>query len=256
MICGIKFKDTGKTYYFKNNGLELNKNQTVVVGTEKGEQFGKVVDINVENFKNLDMDSMKDVLRISTKKDYDQYLNNLKDAQKALEFAKNEVTKLAIEMNLVDASYTLDRKQLTFNFIADDRVDFRELVKSLAAKYKARIELHQMGIRDKSRDIGGIGICGHELCCSKIKGGLETISINMAKNQNIALNPTKINGACGRLLCCLAYEDEVYKEHRTLLPKIGEVVKTPNGEGKVVQLDILKKQYTVQIDDDKFTFDI
>ena len=159
-------------------------------------------------------------------------------------------------MRLLDATFTLDRKQLTFNFIADERVDFRNLVKDIAAKYKTRIELHQMGVRDKSKEIGGLGQCGRELCCSKFLNGMETISINMAKNQNIALNPSKINGACGRLLCCLAYEDEVYSEHRKGLPKMGSIVKTDDGEGKVVALDVLNKKYTVNINGDKKDYEV
>lgn len=255
-ICGIKFKDIGKTYYFKYEDLKLNKNLTVVVDTEKGEQFAKVVEPEIDNIKNIDINNMKNVLRVSTKNDYNTYLRNLKDAKEALEFAKKLIVDQNIDMRVLDATFTLDRKQLTFNFIADERVDFRNLVKDIAAKYKTRIELHQMGIRDKSKEIGGLGQCGRELCCSKFLSGMETISINMAKNQNIALNPSKINGACGRLLCCLAYEDDVYSEHRKDLPKIGQNVKTPDGEGRVVNLDVLNKKYVVNIDGDKKEYEI
>lgn len=255
-ICGIKFKDIGKTYYFKYEDLKLNKNLTVVVDTEKGEQFAKVVEPEIDNIKNIDINNMKNVLRVSTKNDYNTYLRNLKDAKEALEFAKKLIVDQNIDMRVLDATFTLDRKQLTFNFIADERVDFRNLVKDIAAKYKTRIELHQMGVRDKSKEIGGLGQCGRELCCSKFLSGMETISINMAKNQNIALNPSKINGACGRLLCCLAYEDDVYSEHRKDLPKIGQNVKTPDGEGRVVSLDVLNKKYVVNIDGDKKEYEI
>ena len=147
---------------------------------------------------------MKSVIRVSTKNDYNSYLKNLRDSSDALRYARKLAQELNLEMRIMDASFTLDRKQLTFNFVADERIDFRNLVKSIAAKYKTRIELHQLGVRDKSKEIGGIGQCGRELCCSSFLNGLETISINMAKNQNIALNPSKINGACGRLLCCLS----------------------------------------------------
>lgn len=254
-ICGIKFKDTGKTYYFKSEGLTLNKNVTVVVDTEKGEQFAKVVETEIKDLKKLDLDKMKSVIRISTKADYNKYLKNLKDAKEALSYAKKIVEEQKIDMRLLDAIFTLDRKQLTFNFIADSRVDFRDLVKIIAAKYKTRIELHQMGVRDKSKEIGGLGQCGRELCCSSFLNCIDTISINMAKNQNIALNPSKINGACGRLLCCLAYEDEVYSCHRTELPKVGDVVKTSDGEGKVVSLDVLNKKYTVNINGEKHEYE-
>lgn len=255
-ICGIKFKDFGKIYYFKNEGLDLKVNLTVVVDTEKGEQFAKVAEVDVENLKNLNMDNMKSVLRISTKNDYSRYMKNLKDAKQALDYAKQLAKEKKLEMRLLDASFTLDRKQLTINFIADSRIDFRDLVKDIASRYKTRIELHQMGVRDKSKEIGGIGQCGRELCCSKFLTCIDTISINMAKNQNIALNPSRINGACGRLLCCLSYEDDVYTEHRDLLPKVGDIINTKDGSGKVVSLDVLNKKYTVLIDGDKKEYEI
>lgn len=255
-IIGIKFKDNGKVYYFKNNDFELKKGITVVVDTEKGEQLAKVYEVNVENIKKLDINTMKEVIRISTKKDYNKYLTNLKDAKEALEYARSVASDLDLDMRLIDASFTLDRKQLIINFLADNRVDFRDLVKEIAAKYKTRIELHQMGVRDKSKETGGLGQCGRELCCSKFLNGIDTISINMAKNQNIALNPSKINGACGRLLCCLSYEDDVYTCHRKELPKMGEIVNTPAGSGKVISLDVLNKKYTVSIDGDKYEYTI
>ena len=253
-ICGVKFKDGGKTYLFKYDEIKLYKNLTVIVDTEKGEQFAKVVDVDVQNLRSLDLDSMKSVIRVSTKNDYNSYLKNLRDSSDALRYARKLAQELNLEMRIMDASFTLDRKQLTFNFVADERIDFRNLVKSIAAKYKTRIELHQLGVRDKSKEIGGIGQCGRELCCSSFLNGLETISINMAKNQNIALNPSKINGACGRLLCCLSYEDDVYTDHRKQLPKVGEVVKTEKGEGKVTNLDVLNKKYYVMIDGEKIEY--
>ena len=255
-IRGVKNKDFGKVYYFKNNGLNLKKDLTVVVDTEKGEQFAKVSETNVLNRKNIDLDTMKNVLRISTKEDYNKYMKNLKDAASALNFSRKLVRDMNLEMRLLDATFTLDKKQLTINFIADSRIDFRILVKEIAAKYKTRIELHQLGVRDKSKEIGGLGQCGRELCCAKFLNGIDTISINMAKNQNIALNPSKINGACGRLLCCLSYEDDVYTEHRSYLPKLGETVTTKDGSGKVVTLDVLNKKYTVLIDGDKKEYEL
>ncbi len=255
-ICGVKFKDYGKTYYFRNDGLILHNKLTVVVETDKGEQFAKICEVNVKNLKNFDVDSLKPILRISTKADYNKYLKNLRDAQEALFYSREEAKRLGLDMHLIDSSFTLDRKQLTINFIADSRIDFRELVKNIAAKYRARIELHQMGVRDKSKEIGGIGHCGRELCCSKFLNRIDTISINMAKNQGIALNPSKINGTCGRLLCCLSYEDEVYSSHRALLPKVGEVIETKDGKGKVVSLDVLNKKYTVLLDGDKKEYEI
>ena len=150
-------------------------------------------------------------------------------------------------MYILDASYTFDRSQLIFKFIANDRVDFRKLAKELASMYKTRIELRQVGVRDKAREIGGCGQCGQPLCCARFLKDMDLVSINMAKNQNIALNPSKINGVCGRLLCCLKYEDENYKECRKCLPKLGSKVMTEKGEGKVISVDVLKKQYEVDI---------
>ena len=149
-------------------------------------------------------------------------------------------------MNIIDASYTHDRTQLLFRFLSDTRVDFRDLARDLASIYHTRIELRQIGVRDKSKLVGGIGCCGQELCCSRFLKNFNSVSIQNAKNQNLALNPSKINGLCGRLLCCLKYEDECYKECRKNLPNIGQIVKTENGEGKVISLDILKKKYKVE----------
>lgn len=254
-ICSVKFNDNGKNYYFKYDDIELKVNLTVVVDTEKGEQFAKVTDVDVQNIKKIDEGKMKSVLRISTKKDYNSYLNNLKLAKEALDYARKLVQDEALDMRIVDATYTLDRKQLMFNFVADERVDFRNLVKDLAFKFKTHIDLHQMGARDKSKEIGGIGPCGRPLCCSSFLNGIESITINMAKNQNIALNPSKINGLCGRLLCCLSYEDEVYCENRSNMPKIGQTIKTDDGEGKVVNIDVLNKKYTVLIGEEKYVYD-
>jgi len=162
-----------------------------------------------------------------------------------------DIFEKELKMKIIDASYTFDRDKLIFRFLADNRVDFRELAKDLAAKYKVRIELRQIGVRDKAKEISGIGPCGRELCCSCfLNNFIDTVSINMAKNQNIALNPNKINGQCGRLLCCLNYEDDVYTENRKDLPNVGDVVKTPNGEGKVVSIDILNKSYVVNVPDE------
>lgn len=256
-VCSVKFKDNGKSYYFKyDDEIKLNKNVTVVVDTEKGEQFAKVNDPDVAEYKTFDIKTMKEVIRISTKKDYSAYMRNTKDAHEALIFAREVAEKNKLEMRFVDANFTLDRKQLTFNFVADERVDFRNIVKEIAAKYKTRIELHQMGVRDNSKEIGGIGMCGRELCCSSFLTGMETISINMAKNQNLSLNPTKINGCCGRLLCCLAYEDEVYSCHREYLPRMNSTINTPDGDGKVVYLDILNKKYTVDIKGEKHEYEV
>lgn len=245
-VCGVIFKENSKVYNFDPKDLTLTVGDYVIVSTERGEQIGKVTTIEDKEIKN----TLKEVIRVASKKDYNQYLLNLKDAKSALQDARTESEKLNLKMQIIDSEFTFDRKQLVLNFIADERVDFRELVKILAGKYKTRIELHQMGVRDKARKVGGIGICGRKLCCAKFLTKMDTISINMAKNQNIALNPSKINGCCGRLLCCLAYEDETYKENKEKLPKIGSKIKIDGETGTVISVDVLSKKYKVSFENE------
>ena len=247
-IYGVNFKNDGKIYHFVAEEMVCPINVTVIVETEKGLQFGKVVK-KIEN-DNIDISDLKKIIRISTKNDYDQYLKNLKEAKEAIKFAKERADFLELNMNIIAANFTFDRKQLLLNFISDTRIDFRELAKALAGKYHTRIELHQVGARDKAKSIGGIGVCGHELCCKRFLKKIDPITMNMAKDQNIALNPNKINGSCGRLLCCLAYEDEVYLEYGKGMPEIGKMVKTEYGVGPVVSLDILNRKYKVSIDNE------
>lgn len=248
-IVGIVFKEKGKIYNFNPNGLNLNKNVTVIVETEKGLQFGKVektkFQIDEQNLKN----PINKVVRISTKKDYLWHLKNKTDAREALKKCKELVKKHNLPMIIIDSNYTFDREQLFFQFTADSRIDFRVLARDLASLYKTRIELRQIGARDKAKEIGGVGVCGRCLCCSKFLNDLDSVSINMAKNQNISLNPNKINGSCGRLLCCLKYEDDNYKSCRKNLPQLGDIVTVEEGSGKVVSLDILKNSYVVFIKD-------
>lgn len=246
-IVGVSFNDNNKQYYFNLNDFSVNINTTVIVETEKGLQFGKVMSYIDDD--NVDPKLLKNVLRITSKKDYLQHLNNIKDAQNALIKAQKLINNMKLNMKLVDANYTFDRNQLIFRFLADERVDFRQLAKELGAMFKTRIELRQIGIRDKAKEIGGIGPCGRILCCSKFLHEFDSVSINMAKNQSLALNPTKINGVCGRLLCCLKYEDSTYTEYRKAMPELGQIVKTPSGSGKVISLDILNKKYKVLVND-------
>ena len=254
-IVSIKFKRDGRSYYFDDDGIELNKEDYVLVDTEKGTQLGIVYDNDVKKDNVNIAFELKKVLKKASEKDYDYYLKNLKDANKVFEDTKKKIEKDEIPMKLIDAMYTFDKKQLIFNFVADDRVDFRDLVKYLAAKYKCHIELHQIGVRDKAKEIGGIGPCGHVLCCKSFKDTMDGISINMAKNQNISLNPTKINGCCGRLLCCLSYEDNVYSEIRQELPKIGDEIKYDSKKCKVTKLDILNKKVYVDYDGEEKVVD-
>lgn len=246
-IVGVSFEDGGQIYYFSPSELQLIINTEVIVETEKGLQFGKVVIENVsKNKKDLNL-PLKKVIRIATEEDKRKHLRNLNDKEKAMEQCRNLIEKHQLDMKLLDASFTFDRKQLLFHFTADGRIDFRDLAKELAALYKTRIELRQIGVRDKARVVGGLGPCGLKLCCSNFLYEFDAVSINMAKNQNIALNPNKINGVCGRLLCCLTYENDNYTEARVGLPEYGQIVNINEGTGKVISVDILKGSYDVDI---------
>ncbi len=244
-VVGVTFNKNGRKYYFLPNNLKLREGLTVIVETERGLQFGYVTEITTLN-KNIDPSSMKSVVRVSTKQDYNDYKNNIKDSKKAFEKCKELIEKDGLDMKLIDASYNFERTQLYFTYISNDRVDFRELAKQLAAIYKVRIELRQIGPRDKAKEVGGIGPCGRPLCCSKFLYSFNNITINMAKNQNISLNPTKINGACNRLLCCLDYEDETYLEERKKYPSIGQIVEKDGKKGKVISVDIFRKSYKIE----------
>ena len=247
-VAGVTFTKYGRKYYFLTNNLELREGLTVIVKTERGLQFGYVVELTkIKKSKNSD--PMKNVIRISTKKDYNQHKNNIKDAKVAFEKCKELIEKDGLDMKLIDASYNFERTQLYFTYISNDRVDFRELAKQLAAIYKVRIELRQIGPRDKAKEVGGLGPCGRPLCCSKFLYSFNNITINMAKNQNISLNPTKINGACNRLLCCLEYEDDTYSEEKKNYPSIGQIIDKDGKKGKVISVDIFRHSYKIETKD-------
>ena len=248
-VVGVTFKKYGKKYYFDCHNLKLKKNLTVIVETERGLQFGTVVTDIIRMEKNKIHYPLKRVIRISTKKDYTDHLNNLKDETNAYKKCNELINKYNLDMKLVDVSYTFERTQMFFTYISSDRVDFRDLAKELAKIYKTRIELRQIGPRDKSKEIGGLGPCGRPLCCSSYLYTFDNITINMAKNQNIALNPSKINGVCNRLLCCLSYEDDTYSELKKELPSLGQIIKKDGKEGKVISVDVFKKSYKIETSD-------
>jgi cell fate regulator YaaT (PSP1 superfamily) len=244
-VVGIVFKENSRIYYFSPVDFDIKKDMKVIVETERGLQFGiAVTDVFKIKKENLNL-PLKNVIRIADSKDEEIYEKNLADAKDAIEQCNKLIKKHNLDMLLIDASFTFDRNQLIFHFTSDDRVDFRKLARDLAAIYKTRIELRQIGVRDKAKEIGGLGPCGMALCCSTFLKTFDTVSINMAKTQNIALNPNKINGSCGRLLCCLSYENELYQENRKGMPEVGDTLKTKNGEGKVVSIDILNRSYKV-----------
>lgn len=246
-VFSVIFKENGKNYYF--NGEDNYKiNDKVIVETERGLQFGKINNI-LEDFS--DMENNKQIIRLVSVEDEKKYYKLLKENKIALEKCRQFVEELNLNMNVLSAEFTFEKEQLLFNFVSEERVDFRELAKRLASIYHTRIELRQIGARDKAKEVGGCGICGEKLCCTRFLSRIDAISMNMAKNQNLALNPSKINGVCGRLLCCLQYEDENYIEIAKELPSVGEVVKINNGEGKVVSVDILNRRCKVLIDGNK-----
>ena len=245
-VYGVKFSDSSKVYYFKTP-MKLNNHVCVIVETEKGLQYGKVVEkVNEEKISSFHED-LKDVLRLTTKEDYKKHLSNLKEADQALRTAQILAKELHLNMRFLTAQFTFDKKQLLFQFISEERVDFRELTRKLASLYHTRIELRQIGARDKACKVGGIGFCGRELCCTSFLRSLESVSMNMAKNQNLALNPAKINGCCGRLLCCFAYEDATYQEAQVGLPHVGDTVKMKDWQGKVLSVDVLNRKIKIDI---------
>ncbi len=246
-VYSVKFKEQGKNYYFNGND-DYNKDDYVIVETEKGLQYGKISGIVSESDE---VNSYKNIIRIASEEDKEEYLKLLKEANEALEKCKSLVENLELNMHVINAEFTFDRTQLLFNFTSDERVDFRELAKRLAGIYHTRIELRQIGARDKAKEIGGIGICGGRICCSRFLNHIDAISMNMAKNQNLALNPSKINGVCGRLLCCLQYEDDNYLECSKGLPSVGGNINTSNGEGTVVSVDILNRKCKVLVGSNK-----
>ena len=248
-IVGVRFKGNKKVYYFDPDSLRLKVGTKVIVATEKGAQFGEIVTKKEHQVENKYEQELKRVMRMASKKDIIKHESNLKDGKRALDECKKMVAKMKLEMDLIDASYAFDRKQLTFTFIADERVDFRILVKELASIYKTRIELRQIGVRDKAKNIGGLGPCGRELCCSTFINEFDSVSINMAKNQNLALNPNKISGGCGRLMCCLKYENNDYKKYRRGMPRVGETVNTEKGRGRVIGINIFERMYKVDVPD-------
>ena len=246
MITGIRIGDSKELTYFDSNNLKLKRKLTVIVSTSRGLEFG-MVELVPFSSDDKKFSNLRKVVRIATRSDYLKYKKNITDANEALKKCKVLADSYNLNMTIVDSHYTYDRNQLIFRFLSETRVDFRVLARELASIYRTRIELRQIGARDKAREIGGCGQCGRPLCCSGFLKDLDTVSINMAKNQNIALNPSKINGVCGRLMCCLKYEDKCYSECKKCLPSVGACVDTKSGSGKVVAIDILNMRYKVDV---------
>lgn len=246
-VIGVRFKETGKVYYFDPNQHDIKLDDYVIVETVRGIEFGQVVILNKQMSKEDVVLPLKRVVRIANQKDFDVVSGNIKLAEKAMEGCAAKIISHRLDMNLVDVEYTFDRNKVIFYFTAEGRIDFRHLVKDLAAMFKTRIELRQIGVRDEAKLLGGIGPCGRMLCCSTFLGDFEPVSIKMAKDQNLSLNPAKISGLCGRLMCCLKYENDTYEEAKRQLPDYGEEITTSYGRGRVVGLNILDKSIQVRI---------
>lgn len=241
-VIGVRFRTAGKIYYFSPGKLEIEKGDQVIVETARGVEFGDVVmgpkDVEDEEI----MQPLKAVIRIATDEDRRTEEKNRKKEKEAFEICLEKIKKHELEMKLIDAEYTFDNNKVLFYFTADGRIDFRELVKDLAAVFRTRIELRQIGVRDETKIRGGIGICGRELCCHTYLSEFAPVSIKMAKEQNLSLNPTKISGVCGRLMCCLTNEEETYEELNSRLPSVGDNVTTPEGlKGEVQSLSVLRQ---------------
>ena len=246
-IVGVKFKKLGKVYFFNPNGLVLEKGQNVIVETARGIEYGEIATPNSAVTEEKIVAPLKDVLRVATEEDTKTFLENEKKSAEAYKTCEEKILKHGLDMKLIDVEYTFDNTKLLFYFTADGRIDFRDLVKELAAIYKTRIELRQIGVRDEVKMLGGYGMCGIELCCCNHLSDLNPVSIKMAKEQGLSLNPTKISGVCGRLMCCLKHEQEVYEDKLSRLPTPGSIVKTPEGTGTVEDVEVLKELVKVKL---------
>lgn len=248
-IVGVRFKSAGKIYYFDPVDFEIEKNIDVVVETARGLEYGKVVVGPKELDESELVSPLKPIVRIATEEDTKIYLENKEKAKETFEICQQKIKEHELTMFLIDCEYTFDRNKLIFYFTAEGRIDFRELVKDLASIFKTRIELRQIGVRDEAKSIGGLGPCGRRLCCSSWLGDFQPVSIKMAKDQNLSLNPTKISGICGRLFCCLKYEHDVYSEALEKMPNVGSIVQSPDGKGKVIEINPLLEQAKVELND-------
>lgn len=246
-VVGVRFKKAGKIYYFDPADMNIQKDTYVVVETARGIEFGECV-IGIKEINENDIVSpLKSVLRIATNEDIEKHFKNKDKEKDAFDICLKKIQEHGLTMKLIDVEYTFDNNKVIFYFTADGRVDFRDLVKDLATIFKTRIELIQIGVRDEAKMLGGLGPCGRPMCCSSFLGDFASVSIKMAKEQNLSLNPTKISGICGRLMCCLNYEQSTYEDIRKRMPKVGSIVKTSEGTGEVFSNNIVKESIKVKL---------
>lgn len=249
-IVGVRFKERGKIYYFDPGDLDIKAGCNVIVETARGIEFGEVI-IPVSEVEQSEIVSpLKKVIRIATAQDKKQAEENIKKEKEAFDICCQKIIKHGLDMKLINVEYTFDANKILFYFTSGGRVDFRELVKDLASVFRTRIELRQIGVRDEAKMIGGLGVCGRGLCCSSFLSEFQPVSIKMAKEQSLSLNPSKISGTCGRLMCCLKYEQDCYEELIKITPRVGAIVKTPQGEGVVWSNSLLKGKIKVKLDKD------
>jgi len=246
-IIGVRFKKAGKIYYFDPDGVKINKYTPVIVETARGIEYGITVITNRTISEKELTTPLKKVMRIANKDDTNKNKQNKQKEIEAFDICIEKIKQHNLEMKLIDVELTFDHNKLIFYFTSDGRVDFRELVKELAYIFKTRIELRQIGVRDEAKMLNGMGICGRTLCCSTFLGDFQPVSIKMAKEQNLSLNPSKISGICGRLMCCLKYEEDIYEELNQNLPAVGDYVKTPDGNGDVLSVNILRQLVKVSV---------
>ena len=249
-IVGIRFRNVGKIYYFDPKNYKMQVGDHVIVETARGVEFGRVVLGPKEVGEDEVVHPLKEVLRVATQADEDREQQNRLKEKDAFKICQKKIREHGLEMKLIDAEYTFDNNKMLFYFTADGRIDFRELVKDLAAVFKTRIELRQIGVRDETKMVGGIGICGRELCCNKHLSEFVPVSIKMAKEQNLSLNPTKISGVCGRLMCCLKHEQDTYEYLNEKLPNVGDFVRTIDGnKGEVMSVNVLRQKVKIVVTD-------
>lgn len=247
-VIGVKFKTGGKVYFFDPCLFDIKKDDYVIVDTARGLECGLCVQGVHEEETHRIVKPLKEVTRVATKQDVDKMNQNRKDEKRAVEICLEKIEKHNLNMKLIDVEYTFDRSKVLFYFTADGRVDFRELVKELAQVFRTRIELRQIGVRDESKMLGGVGVCGQQFCCSRFLGDFTPVSIKMAKEQGLSLNPTKISGSCGRLMCCLSYEQPAYEYLNSITPNFGSIVQTPEGNGMVSDVNLLRGLIKVRLD--------
>ena len=249
-IIGVRFRPHGKIYYFDPQNFEVEAGSFVIVETARGVEYGKVVLGRREVEEGKITASLKPIIRIATEDDTRRYEDNKKKSKRAFGICLEKIAKHKLDMKLIEAEYTFDNNKVLFYFTADRRIDFRELVKDLASVFKTRIELRQIGVRDETKMVGGIGICGRELCCNKHLSEFVPVSIKMAKEQNLSLNPTKISGVCGRLMCCLKHEQDTYEYLNEKLPNVGDFVRTIDGnKGEVMSVNVLRQKVKIVVTD-------